>query len=129
VYRLGAHNVVQADARLIWIRPPESLSDDFERWGNKLVDNAFNVAKALAADWESYAKAFGSWEDQTGEARRRLEAFAIREGAIITIILRHGVFYGFFLETMQGGRFAIIGPSTPLFGKRMMERLNGIGSR
>lgn len=117
------------DARIVWTRPPSALVGDFEDWGKKVVNNAYQAAIDLAQEWETYAKAFAPWQDQTGEARDRLDAFATRENVIISVILRHGVFYGFYLETMQGGRFAIISPSVSLFGRKLMEKMEGIGLR
>lgn len=69
------------------------------------------VAERNAKAIEAWMKANAPWTDRTGQARATLRAEVLEatgKGALI--LLRHGVDYGgLYLETMQAGRFAIIG--------------------
>lgn len=61
---------------------------------------------------EAWMRANAPWTDQTGDARRELRAEVLDiTGKAVLILLRHGVDYGVYLETMQAGRFAILGPA------------------
>lgn len=61
---------------------------------------------------EAWMRANAVWEDRTGDARRELRAEVVdMTGHAVLILLRHGVDYGVYLETMQAGRFAILGPA------------------
>jgi len=81
---------------------------------------------------EQHMKAHAPWKDQTGWARdhlrARLEETPLPGGGLhMRLILDYGdsgdVDYDVFLETMQSGRFAIVGPSADLFGPRIQRRL------
>ena len=48
------------------------------------------------------------WEDQTGDARAGLSTDVIRLNGQVYLTLFHTVSYGYWLEVIQSGRFAII---------------------
>jgi len=75
---------------------------------------------------ENYAQANAPWEDRTGEARDGLGVEVDEDGETVTLTLYHSVEYGFWLETIQSGRFAIILPTLELFGT---EALQAAGAR
>ncbi len=52
------------------------------------------------------------WTNRTGEAERSLQCEVFdAPGPRTRLIAFHGVPYGKFLETMQGGRFAVLFPT------------------
>lgn len=59
---------------------------------------------------EEWMRANAPWTDQTGDARRELRAEVLDiTGKAVLILLRHGVDYGVYLETVAGGSYAILG--------------------
>ena len=68
---------------------------------------------------ESYMKSEAPWADRTGAAREGLYARSGNAGGIITMEIGHGVDYGFWLEVIQNGRFAIIGPTMEAHAQRL----------
>lgn len=77
------------------------------------------AAERIAKEMLEYAKTNAPWEDRTGEARAGLQSAVIVEpdGEHISIFLGYGdeTYYGVWLEVMQGGKFAIIGPTINKF--------------
>ena len=61
--------------------------------------------RGFAARAEQDAKAAGSWQDQTGDARKGLRAAFEHdtEKGIMRITLAHTLWYGIFLEKAHGG--------------------------
>ena len=59
---------------------------------------------------EAWMRANAVWTDRTGDARASLRAEVIDiTGKAVLILLRHGVDYGVYLETVAGGSYAILG--------------------
>ena len=70
------------------------------------------VATRNARKIEEWMKANAPWTDRTGASRAGLTAEVVDvTGQAALVVLRHGVEWGVFLETMQGGSYAIIGPA------------------
>jgi hypothetical protein len=112
---------------------------DFEfsvnaQFRNQLGQYAKNVAEDLHEQMEDLAQTYAYeitewmqanavWEDQTYMARESLmaEIESVRNKAIeITLMYADpDVFYGVYLETMQAGRFAILGPAMDEFAPRI----------
>ncbi len=81
------------------------------------------VAERHSVLIEQWMKDNRKWTDRTGQARATLKAEVIDvTGRAAIILLTHGVDYGaLYLETMQGGRFAILGPAIDYWGPRIMQ--------
>lgn len=80
------------------------------------MDERIEVALEFAFDAlvpmaEAYMRANAPWTDRTTLARASLNAHVEGGGREISLVLAHGVDYGIYLETMQDGRYAIIGPA------------------
>jgi hypothetical protein len=74
----------------------------------------------LAAEMEQYAKDNAPWRDRTGDARAGLHADVSSQGGVFAITLAYDVYYGFYLETHNGGEFAIVTPTVQLFASKVM---------
>lgn len=59
------------------------------------------------------------WTDRTGAARAGLTAQASQEDGVVTMTLFHTVPHGYWLEVIQNGRFAILGPTLEAHGRRL----------
>lgn len=83
------------------------------------------VAERNAAKIEEWMRSNAVWQDISGDARRELKAEVLEvTGRAAFILLRHGTDYGgLYLETMQAGRFSIIGPALDHFAPLLMRDL------
>ena len=72
---------------------------------------ALEQFRIAAGQIEEIAKQDAVWEDRTGDARDGLRATASLDDHAVRIELSHGVAYGFWLEVIQNGRFAVIMPT------------------
>lgn len=102
------------------------IANNINRRGKTLNASRKRTMEKMARDMEAYAKANAPWKDRTHDARDRLQGVAVHDDRkeISTAFLGHGVGYGFYLETMQGGRFQIIMPTIQHFGKRVLSTVN-----
>lgn len=100
------------------------LDDGIIAWydGPEWNDVVAEVFLDYAPQVEQEAKANAPWADQTGRARDGLNT-AVMTGEEVTLDLAHGedVEYGFWLEVIQNGNFAIIMPTLEQFAPRIMR--------
>jgi hypothetical protein len=109
---------------------PEDMSDILQQIELKFESRAIRRAESLAGRMEEWLKENAPWEDRTGDARRGLFATAIRSGEkgqgkmiMITMGYAQDTYYWIFLETMQAGRFAIVGPAIGYWGPIAIEEI------
>lgn len=94
-----------------WIRRP-SRTWHIGRYMEHLVDVAQVVLTWYAPEIESQMKERASWTDRTSNARQTLQAFVHRDGPYrVVLIAKQHMTYGKFLETKNGGRYAIVMPT------------------
>jgi hypothetical protein len=88
-----------------------------------LYDNLEKNLDNLADEIEKYAKDNAPWTDRTGNARSGLHTThdSSRTTGKFIINLGYSVDYGFFLETYDGGKFAIVGPTMQHFAPDLAE--------
>jgi len=108
--------------RVVWNRDPADLGRAVSEYGEKLVFHALvqeleKQAPLILAQMQREA----SWKDRSGDARRKLVAEVVVNGAQVALYLAHGVPYGKFLELRWGGRYAIIGPTVARAGTEIMR--------
>lgn len=131
-----------------WVVSPKVIADGLEDYGQK----ALTAIQAIANYWgqlnQDESRENATWEDRTGNARGGLffavDGFglspltgevtpdakslmsdvAVESGDAQTLIitLAHTVFYGKFLETSNGGKYAIV-MSTLEGNLPMLEKL------
>lgn len=119
------------DTGFVWVpgHSPEDILDNLVQYEARFESRAIRTAEELASDITEWMKANAPWTDRTGDARRLLHAEAIRSGILgqgrfITITFGHGdISYDIHLETMQAGRFAIVGPALAYWSSQMLERI------
>lgn len=100
----------------------EAMANNINRRGKTLNRTRKEAMGRLAAEMQSYAQENAPWEDRTGDARDRLQAYVVHDdnAETSTIWLAHGVDYGSALETMRGGELAIIMPTILQFQDRVV---------
>lgn len=70
---------------------------------------------------ETWMKQNASWEDQTGNARQGLYAVAGMLTDAVILDMDHSMWYGFFLEYKNAGKFAVIAPAVDYFFPQIMQ--------
>lgn len=81
------------------------------------------IAIRRAPDVETWMRVNAPWQDRSSLARQTLHAEVEVFVEEVVIWFSHGMFYGWWLEgvspagveTMQGGKYAIIGPALDTF--------------
>jgi hypothetical protein len=100
------------EASITWERSPAELANDIATYGQHVERAMLEAAENLARQAEMEMRRDAPWQDQSGEARRALDAKAWQSpDGNVTLTLAHGVDYGVYLEFKNGGRYAIVGPT------------------
>lgn len=102
--------------------PGNVLSDALETYVSVHITGAIDkAANSFADSITQWMKDSAPWEDVTGDARSRLTTTYEKSGDLYTFTLSHGVDYGYFLETMQSGKFSILTPALAQFGPQVVN--------
>lgn len=91
-----------------------------------LLAEAEAKAKDLAPRITAYARQNAPWSDRTGAARAGLDTTAYRSGSEIVFDLYHSVDYGYWLEVIQSGAFAIIMPTLEAMSGEVMASMGAV---
>ncbi|AVR56915.1 hypothetical protein PBI_TRISCUIT_42 [Microbacterium phage Triscuit] len=99
----------------------ETVSDGIIDWFNGPEWDAEAEAefKVAARQLEEIMKSDAPWADRSGAARAGLNASVENQAGVVSIILAHGVEWGKWLELIQNGRFAIVGPTLERHARRI----------
>lgn len=103
----------------------QAMANNINNRGKSLNATRRKTMDRLGEEMENYAKANAPWDDRTGDARDRLHTVVVHDERTdtSTVWLAHGVGYGIWLETMQGGKFSIILPTIQEFSKRLVSKV------
>jgi hypothetical protein len=82
---------------------------------------AATYCKRYAAQAEQWAKEHAEWNDHTGDARELMTGFVINDDTAIGFGVAHRKEYGFWLETANDGKYAILKPTVAHFLPQFME--------
>lgn len=87
----------------------------------RVTDMRHKICQKLATDMQAYAQSEAPWSDVTGDARRGLEGTYVAESGryASSAEISHTVDYGVYLETMGGGKWAIILPTLLYFAAHL----------
>jgi hypothetical protein len=99
--------IIEEDTIIEWYDGPE--------WD----DVAYEEFQTASVQLEEQMKTDAVWQDRSGDARGALTATAGEDDGVVSITLEHGVDYGYWLEVIQNGRFAILGPTMERHGRRI----------
>lgn len=83
----------------------------------------------IAGQAEAYAKNNAPWKDRSGAARAGLQVRFLNFGDTYVLRYAHSVFYGRYLEYRNGGRYAILRPTSQIYTPRLRDRLRRIFRR
>lgn len=115
---------------LKWTKSPtEVFVPAYDAYIDKLVLAVEELVRSAMPEIDEWMKAEAVWRDRTGNARRSLHTELMREGLVIALVMQYTtpIFYSQYLETMQSGRFSILGPAldhwTPILFARLQRML------
>lgn len=98
------------DGIIVWFNGPE--------W-DEVAKEEFETARSQV---QTHAQSHAIWEDRTGDARELLNTQVFENDGSVFLELAHGVEYGYWLELIQNGRFAIIMPTLEAIGPQVMGK-------
>lgn len=111
-----------AGGRFSW--EDDSLSRNLNGMGDRLDNMIAMSTDFQATRAEARMREAAPWTDQTSNARNGLSAGTEHKPRKShTIILSHGVSYGFWLEVRYAGRNAVVMPTAASIGKELMEMI------
>lgn len=112
-------------ARIEWTEKPNGLVANIRGYSDLVTVNTERVANSIAADGKKYMQNNAPWTDRTGRARRYLRGYVTKNKTKTIINFQHSdtVPYGVYLEFENGGRYAIITPTTRIYAEETMKRL------
>lgn len=97
-------------------------------FGAALLEATRQACDEIAVEMQEYAKANAPWEDRTTDAREGLKTVVVVSGDSYSVFLGYSVPYGIYLETANGGVFAVVRPTVeyfaPLLAGRVRERVH-----
>lgn len=110
-----------------WItRPTEVLDQSYREYQQDVLNGTQSVCIETALEIETWMKENARWRDRTGEARHTLYAEVQQLSRSIVIAIGHGVSYGFWLETIQSGRFSILRPALDRFAPILFGKVHAV---
>jgi hypothetical protein len=121
---IGDVTLRSVEAGFEWLVPPEQAFGELaEAYLNYLREALNVVMQTRANDILAWMKDNAPWQDQTGNARRTLFTQVIQGLTDVTILLSHGMYYGFWLEVKWAGRYSIISPALDHWAPIIMQDL------
>lgn len=97
---------------------------------DRRVDAAIGALMERSGDQAvAYMKVHAPWTDRTGNARAGLDKIVFKAGTRWFLNLFGRVNYQIYLEKSNGGKYAILTPSIPLWGVRTMALTQGLIER
>ena len=101
----------------------KQIAAGIERYKQLVNQGVELIAQDSGARMERWAKLNRKWLDRTGNARSALHYRIEKKGGRIRLYFSHGVNYGENLETVSGGKYAIIMPTLQRFAPQIMNKL------
>jgi hypothetical protein len=118
----------------VWVQPPSNISKGVVGYGKKIEAALYAIASKWGQDVQDEARIDARWTDRTGnarsgifyavdglglgtligevsaEAKTLMKDTSVEQGSdkVLIVVVSHTVFYGKFLELIQGGKYAII---------------------
>lgn len=105
----------------------DDLMDGLKRYGVRAQKKVEKYLEESARELRAYMRENRLWQDRTSKARLSLDAKVEHpKERYYRIALKHGVYYGYYLEYHHEKRFAILEPTARLKGPEIMEGMRGL---
>jgi hypothetical protein len=98
----------------------DTIGPELDRRIISTVPMALAAMQEASDRVEGYAQSNAPWTDITGAARSSLTASVYEENGEVVLELAHGVDYGYWLEVIQDGQYAIIMPTLEALGPEVL---------
>jgi hypothetical protein len=118
------------------IRPQDALGHFIKAFEDSLKADLYDYLDATADEITQWMQENAVWEDRTGQARDLLRADLVRFSDRTVQIIMHydpveerksgSKHYSLYLETMQAGAYAILGPALDEWGPRIVQDIQEI---
>src|SRR5688572_21419528 len=105
------------------------LMASITRLGPRVEAAAYAVLERQGDLAVAHMKTDAPWTDRTGVARSTLDSTVFKRGSRLYLNLFGRAPYQIYLETKNGGKFAIIGPTIVTWGPRIMRSFAGLIDR
>lgn len=92
-----------------------------QAYEQQIRNMVYQIVLSYQPRCEVWMKQNASWEDQTGNARQGLYAVASALANAVILDMDHSMWYGFFLEYKNAGKFAVIAPAVDHFFPQIMQ--------
>lgn len=113
---------------LVWVTPIGVMIPPVQYMISNLDDWVNEELVRTGIDMENHGKEHHVWQNRTYAAEQSLAATVVQNGHVHTLTFAHGVYYGIYLERMQGGRFSVIMNTMQMFYGTLMDRLRAVVS-
>lgn len=105
--------------RVVWNVPMYVLEHGIRRGRDRFLMEVDFEMEMAASNIGSWVRGNHPWQNRTGDAERLFNV-EYRSSGARRMIMEHGVYYGIYLETMQGGRYGIL-PGALTYGKPIVS--------
>lgn len=95
-------------AYISWQQSPERMAADLEAWWARVERRIPGELERAGAQVVAFARASHPWRNRTGAAEAGLSYEVRREGDTFVLDIKHGVYYGVYLEGRWGGRWGVL---------------------
>jgi len=114
-------------AKIEWTTPPDIWIEGTRRWTRAIYTASVNAWNDRLPDIVSWMQQNAPWVDQSGEARRQLQAvlFPVLYDWI-TLAVIQGAPHGKFLELNYFGKYSILAPAIDYWGPILMDNIQAI---
>lgn len=114
-------------AKFEWTSTPENVFvGGFRVWSIAKRAIIFQMISSRQPEMLNWVRTNALWKDRTGAARELFEVNISKSMLANYVQFAHGVFYGEYLETHNGGRFAIIAKAVDFWGPEIMRNVQEI---
>jgi hypothetical protein len=112
---------------MVWDETPtEAFMGLTLAYEDAIVAAVYKVMDFFRPQIEADMRASATWTDRTGNARQSLWAALDWVGEALVIVIGHGMPYGFWLEVIQAGKFAIIAPTLDKWMPRIWSAVKAL---
>lgn len=104
----------------------DRLIENLEDGDNRFQKGVDRIVRKTSREAQKYAKKNAPWQDHTFGARQGLYSEYENAPGLWRITVGHGVYYGIYLETHNGGKFAIIMPTIEYIARYFFDEVESL---
>ncbi len=109
-----------------WTRPPAHIQGEIIKLNDEITRRVHDAAKDAGQVAKDWMKANHPWQNQTGEAERKLRERTVKERDRITMYLIQGAPHGIWLEVKRAGEYGVIPRGLSIAVQQLRRELQGL---